>query len=82
MLNANQVMFVCKQYTILSTFKRYQRRYYDKARKLGIFEEATKHMIRGVKCPQEIIEDEKPKFGVCLLQDYWVTKGEWAEDEI
>lgn len=82
MLDANQVMSVCKQYTILSSFKRHQRRYYDKARKLGIFEEATKHMIRGIKCPEEIVDDSKPKVGIFLLQDYWVTKGEWAENEI
>ena len=83
MLDANQVINICKQYTILSSFKRYQRKYYDRARKLGIFDQATKHMIRGIKCPEEIIDDSKPKVGICLLQDYWVTKGEWAEqDEI
>jgi hypothetical protein len=39
-------------------------------------------MIRGIKCPEEIVDDSKPKVGIFLLQDYWVTKGEWAENEI
>jgi len=79
MLEANQVLAICKQYTILSSFKRYQRKYYDRARKLGIFEEATKHMVRGIKCSEEIIDDSKPKRGICLLQDYWIVKGEAPE---
>ena len=79
MLDKNQVINICKQYKILSSFKKYHRNYYDRALKLGVFKEATEHMIRGVKCGEEIVDKSKPKVGMCLLQDYWSTKSDQVE---
>lgn len=85
MLNSEELITICKQFPILSTFKRYHRKYYDRARKLGVFQEATAHMIRGIKCPDdvELERNAQPIKHVFLLQDYWKIKGEWGtENEV
>ena len=82
-LNASQVIQICKQYKILSSFKRNHRRYYDRARKLGVFKEATAHMLRGVVLPEEIEKEkqEMAKRNVFLLQHHWTFKSDAPELE-